>query len=158
MTACRALLAAAAAALAAASACHALARWAAGDLAALAREGRREAAMEQRLAASREVLQAKTAVVHDLIAGRLTLWEAARRFRELNPRLAGGGNADGIGPYRVVSGEEALWRSVLLWIENELHHHDGRAVAAPTLARLKAEYRGRFGREPEPSPAWLLEP
>jgi hypothetical protein len=145
----------------AAGACLALSLWyAAGDPrpSSLAREGRREDALDQRLTATREVLRDKTQVIKELIAGRLTLRQAAERFEELNARLAGGGDEDLIAPFQVASGEEALWRNALLWVENGLRHRRDQA-AAEVLARLRAEYRERFGHDPEPWPgAWPQPP
>jgi hypothetical protein len=139
----------------AAATCLSLLLWrAAGDtdLLALVWEGQREEALDQRLTASHRLLATKTGVVNELIAGRLTLPEAADRFRELSARVAGDGNDDMIGAYRVVSGEEALCHSVLLWAEAELRHGPDPSAAAAVLARLQAAYRERFGRDPGPMP------
>jgi hypothetical protein len=146
MTACRTLFVALAVAIAVASACLALARWAAVDLAAVLREGRREGVMYRRLAVSHRVIEDKTAVANDLIAGRVTLREAVARFRELNALVEGDGQ-DGVAPFRVARGEEAVWWNVLVWVRAELMHRPRRDAAV--LDRLKAEYRERFGHDPD---------
>jgi hypothetical protein len=150
MTARRTLLVAMAAALAA-TAVHlalALARWAAGDLETLVWEDRRAEAMDRQLVVSRRIIEGKLRVVAELIAGRLTLLGATGRFRELNA-LVEDDDRGVIAPYRVVTGEEALCRTVLTWVEAELWHEPDQA-AAPILARLKAEYRQQFGHDPVP--------
>ncbi len=142
-----------AAALAAASACLAVAlcRLGAGDLATLVREANRGEAMTRRLATTRRVSEGKHHVVAELIAGRITLREAAERFRELNA-LADDGNDDLIAPFRVVSGEEeALCRNVYFWTEAKLRHRR-EPGAAEILARLKTEYRQYFDHDPEQFP------
>jgi hypothetical protein len=113
-------------ALAAFMASLALARWAAGELADIAWADRRLEALDRRLAVSSRVGEAKGRVVNELIAGRLTLRQAADRFRELNAWLAPDGNEDLLGLFPVVTGEEAVWRNVLLW---------ARAVAGVHLRR-----------------------
>jgi hypothetical protein len=146
------------AALAADSAYLALARRTAGDLATLVREGWREGTIDRRLTVSQRMLQAKTEAVAEVIAGRMTLRETAARFRELNTLMDDGN--DGIGPYLVVSEEEPLWRNVLLWVRAELYQR-GDQDAGAVLPRLQAEYRERFGHDPDPGasprtipPAW----
>jgi hypothetical protein len=150
MTARRTLLVLTAAALAAASACLALAlaRRAAGDLETLVWEDRRAGAMDRRRAVSRRIIEGKTWVVAELIAGRLTLPEAAGRFRELHA-LVEDDDQGVLAPYRVVTGEEALCRTVLTWVEAELWYEPDQA-AAPIRARLQAEYRQQFGHDPVP--------
>jgi hypothetical protein len=157
MTARRTFLVALAAALAAAAVYLAFARWAAGDLAAIIWEGHRREAMDERLTVSRHVVEEKSWVVHELIAGRMTLREAACRFRELNATIKGDPNNDRLAPYRVVSGEEGLWRNVYFWAEVELYHR-GDPDADAVRARLSAEYRARFGHDPEPFPKASLRP
>jgi hypothetical protein len=136
----------------AAGACLAVLLWrAAGDanLRALAREARREEALGRRGAASQRVLEAKHQAVNELLAGRITLREAAERFGELNALVRDDNDAL-IGAFPVACGEEALCRNVLSWAEAECRHRPG---LAPALARLEEEYRRRFGRDPGPWPA-----
>jgi hypothetical protein len=118
-----------------------------GDLLTLAWEGQREGALDRHLAASCRVLDAKNRALAELIDGRITLREAATRFRELNAQLEKDGEW-GVIRFRVVSGEEALCRNVLAWAEAELWNHPDRSAPAEVLARLKAEYRQQFGHDP----------
>jgi hypothetical protein len=127
-----------------------LARWSAGDLMTLALQGQLDGALEQRLAACQRLTDGKARAAAELIAGRITLRQAAERFRELNA-LVDDGNDDVVGPYRVVSREEALWRNVLVWVRAELRQRRDQA-AAEVLARLGVEYRERFGHDPGPWP------
>ena len=127
-----------------------LARWSAGDLEVLVWQGQLDEALDQRLAACQRLMGGKARTAAELIAGRVTLRQAAERFRELNT-LVDDGHDDLIGPYQVVSGEEALWRNVLVWVQAELRQR--RDPAAPeVLGRLRAEYREHFGRDPQPWP------
>jgi hypothetical protein len=151
MTAPRTLPAVLGVALAAVAACLALTQWVPEDLLTLAQEVGREEALAQRLRAVRQFSEGKHQAAAELIAGRITLPEAAARFRELNSLVEGDGQ-DGIAPFLLASGEEALWRNVLHWVEAELYHRrDGGAAAV--LSRLRAEYRKQFGHAPPPWPA-----
>jgi hypothetical protein len=144
-------------ALVATSLSLALARWAAGDLATLVWEGRREEALAERLAASSRTLQEKAVVVENLIAGRVTLREAAGRFRELHDWVGDDPNNGILGPYLVMSGEEGLWRNVLCWVEAELRHRRDR-TPGEVLRRLLVQYRQQFGNATEPFPGFSLRP
>jgi hypothetical protein len=131
----------AAAGLATSSAClfFGLARWAAGDLNAIAWEARREEEMDRELAVVFRINAGKAQVVAEVIAGRCALREAADRFRELDPTRLGG---------LAFSGEEALWRGIYLDVKEEVYLRGPRA-AAEVLARLRAEYRQQFSHDPE---------
>jgi hypothetical protein len=151
MTAHRTLLFATVAALLAASACVALGRWGCGALPTLIWEGHREGALDHRLSASDRVLENKTRLVNDLIVGRTTLHEVALRFAELNGVLTSDGNDELVGAFQATSGEEGLCQNVLLWAENQLWHQRDQDAAA-VFSRLQAEYRDRFGHDPERAP------
>jgi hypothetical protein len=137
----------------AASACLALNHWVAVDLVNFFEAGQRVGPLDQRLSESREVIWAKNAVVNELIAGRLTLCQATERFRELHA-LVEDGNDEVVGPFQVVRGEEALCRNVLIWVRAELYHRS-RQEGDEVFARLRAEYRERFGYDPGPWPSPL---
>jgi hypothetical protein len=147
MTAYRTLFLALAAALVGASTYFLLGRPVAGDLLILTSETDLEEPLARRLESARRLSDGKHQIVAELIAGRIDLEKAAHRFEELNALMSGDGNEDLIGTYRVVRGEEALWLSVLAWVELELQQKGDRA-ADDVLARLSAEYRERFGRVP----------
>jgi hypothetical protein len=107
--------------------------------------------LARRLAAAQRFSAGKRRATAELIAGRITLQEAAEGFRELNARMGAGEGEEGVAPFPVAQGEEVVWRNVLLWVGNELDHRhdpDGGAV----LPRLRAEYRERFGQDPGPLP------
>jgi hypothetical protein len=125
-----------------------VARWGAGDLMALISQSQLDGPLEQRRAACRRLADGKSRAAAELVAGRITLRQAAERFRELNA-LVDDGNDDVVGPYQVQSGEEALWRNVLVWVRAELHTRRD-PNAAEVFARLEADYREQFGHDPEP--------
>jgi hypothetical protein len=126
-----------------------LARRATGDLAAVAREDARREPLDRNLAAVRRLSEDKHRVVADLIAGRVTLREAAGRFRELNATPVEDSNGrEVVPPFRAFAGEEALWRSVCFWVEVELGQQR-EPSAAGVRARLRAEFREQFGHDPE---------
>jgi hypothetical protein len=58
------------------------------------------------------------------------------------------GNEDLIGAFQVITGEEAVWRNVILWTVCELWHQTVRDAPA-VLAQLQADYREHFGRDAE---------
>jgi hypothetical protein len=122
-----------------------------GDLETLVLQGQRGEALDHRLAASNHVIGAKDKIIDELIDDRIRLGEAAARFQELNGLVSGDGNEDLIGVLPVVTGEEAVWRTVLLWAKWELWRQTDRDAPA-VLARLRAEYRKRFGQDPGPRP------
>ncbi len=128
---------------------HALARWCgrAGSW-QLARqlltEVRRGEALDARDDASRRYNAAKQAVTDEVIAGRLSLTEAAERFAECGDLLDG---QDGVlARYKGPAGEQELCGNVIVWVEATLPR--GSSELADVLAPLEAEYRQRFGAEP----------
>ena len=95
--------------------------------------GRRQALVVERIAA-------KNRVTAELIGGRLTLLEAAARFRDLNDipedcpdpyRQAFSGDSDG----------EKLCRQVIAWVAAEL-----RGRSSPLVECLEAELQDLLGR------------
>jgi hypothetical protein len=148
------LLVAMTAALAATSVYLALTRWAAGDLATLSREAGRAEAMNRRLAAARQLSEGKHRAVAELIVGRLTLRQAAERFGDLGA-LLDDGNDDVLGACQVLTGEEALFRSVYSWAVSELRDGPGSSAV---LDRLAKEYRQQFGHDPQPLPEYASLP
>jgi hypothetical protein len=113
----------------------------------LAREAGREEELARRLADAQRFSRGKHRMTAGLIAGRVTLRQAAERFQELDALLRSGEG----DPPPVPTGKEAVWRRVLVWVGNELYPRRDPEAAA-VLARLRAEYRERFGHDPEPLP------
>jgi hypothetical protein len=108
---------------------------------------RRGEELDRRLEVSLRRVHGKEAVVAALLAGRLTLPQAAALFRDLDEtlpdpsvprRLAAGGPADG----------ERLCRQVLTWAGGRAP--EGRTApgqAADVVARLEAEFQQLRGRD-----------
>ena len=136
-----------AAALVAAFAHLALAGRVAGDLLAFVRVTDHAEVLNGRLAVAQQFSGGKRQAAAELIAGRITLPQAVERFRELRALVEDGNGRDGVAPFLLVSGEEALWDSVLLWVEAQLGPRTDSG-ASKVLARLRAEYRERFGHDP----------
>jgi hypothetical protein len=81
-------------------------------------------------------------VVRQLIAGELTLPEAAARFKQLNEQMAA--RRDYFRErYPSLSAEEAACRQVILWAEVELRH-TAPERAAEVVRRLEAELEGHL--------------
>jgi hypothetical protein len=111
-------------------------------------EARRSEALAAREEASRRYNEAKQAVTGEVIAGRLSLAEAAERFALLNGLLDGDGAA--LAPYQGPVGEQALCANVIVWVSATLPR--GSSRLASVQARLEAEYRERFGAAPRGAP------
>jgi hypothetical protein len=114
----------------------------------LLRERRREEVLERRQRLLELSNKAKSGVAAEVIAGRVTLAEAVRSFRDIDNARDDGG--DVLGPLRRPATEEGVYLSVLSWVEAELR---GDPRAATVLAPLKEEYRRRFGDVPSPGPS-----
>jgi hypothetical protein len=110
------------------------------DPADLLREGYRDEALEQRLVVVRQVSAGKREVTAEVLAGRLTLREAAERFRQLNALLD-----NGTAPRAGTEEERCLY--VIYWAQGELPEQPGGAAV---LARLEEQYRREFGHAPGP--------
>jgi len=109
----------------------------------------REEQRGRRLAGQTEAAQERTAlkeaVVRRLLAGELTLLEAAARFKYLNENA--GTRRDYFRErYPALSAEEAACRQVITWVYVELNQ-TARDRAAATVARLEAELEGHLRSE-----------
>jgi hypothetical protein len=149
MTANRTLLVALAAGLAAAFAHFNLAGRTTGDLLTLVRALDFAEVLDGRMTVAQQFSMGKRQAAAELIAGRITFRQAVERFSQLHALVEDGNGRDGVAPFRLASGEEALWHNVLIWLENYQWHQPGPDSAA-ALARLRAEYRERFGHDPGP--------
>ena len=117
----------------------------------LLREWRRDEVVERRQRLLELSNKAKSGVVAEVIAGRVTLAEAVRSFWDINNAWDDDGG-DVLGPLRRPATEEGVYLCVLSWVEAELR---GDPRAAMILAPLKEEYRQRFGDVPSPGPSRL---
>jgi len=113
----------------------------------LLQESQREAALVRRTEAAWRCTQGKQRIAAEVIAGRVSLREAADRFRELNT-LLDDGNDDLLGTYQRPAGEEGLCRNVIVWVRGEVRRDPARAPQV--LSRLEKEFRDLFGRSPLP--------
>jgi hypothetical protein len=117
----------------------------------LLREWSRAEVLERRQRLLELSIKAKSGVVAEVIARRVTLAEAARSFRDINNAREGDGG-DVLGPLWRPATEEGVYLCALSWVEAELR---GDPRAATILAPLKEEYRQRFGDVPGPGPPRL---
>jgi hypothetical protein len=111
----------------------------------IARNLREQEALDREGEVVHRRMAAKRVVVADLAAERLTLLEAAARFRDLNAL-----SPDSLHYVRTcypgTTDEERLCRQVIAWTETELHER--RADDAErVVARLRAELGELLGRD-----------
>lgn len=107
-----------------------------GTLRALYREVQRGEALDswdERLRRSRE---AKARITTEVLAGRLSLAEAAEAFREVNETLKDDPDA-WVDPYRFADDEEAVFRTVIAWARSRAG--EGPEHQAAVVARLEEE-------------------
>jgi hypothetical protein len=90
--------------------------------------------------------QMKTEICRDLLAGRITLREAARRFDEL-PEPSDRLREDLRFQYPQGTDEERMCRHVLQWADDLTADEPGRA--AESHRRLRGEFQAAFGRPPD---------
>jgi hypothetical protein len=115
----------------------------------------RRETLEQHDEVIQRVSAGKHQVTAEVLAGRLTLREAAERFRQLDALLDDrAGEARGLAPRART--EEERCRYVLHWVASAGPEEPARA--ASVVARLEEEYRQRFGRDPEPPPTYPPAP
>ena len=112
----------------------------------LAQAVRRGEELDDRSEASRRSSEGKHRLAAELAAGRMTLREAAPRFRELNARFRDL-NSQVLRTYRGASDEERFCQYAIAWTKTELA---GKPEQTAVLARLRAEYRQDFGHDPAP--------
>jgi hypothetical protein len=106
---------------------------------AAVRSGQRREYLSRQHAVVLNRSRAKHAIIVDLLAGRLTLLQAGRQFKDLNetPITC----QDDYRPnFPGRTDEEKVCRQVLLWLENELHER-GRPQAEAIVQRFEDELR-----------------
>jgi hypothetical protein len=117
------------------------------DLLALAEEAGRDEELGRRSRVLVSALEDKCRLGDDLVAGRLTLREAADRFREIAARQDGG-TGRVLRAFPAASQDESFCRHALCYVEAECLRNP---ELAGVLAGLRAEYRQQFGHDSEPA-------
>jgi hypothetical protein len=107
----------------------------------IAREARRQEELDRIAEAHRRSNQGKWKVVNELIAGQITLREAAGRFRQVHQATAG-------LPSRLPEDDRTLCRLIVQWCRTAVQN-DPRCIEV--TARLEEEYRLLFPPEPVPA-------
>jgi hypothetical protein len=104
-------------------------------------ECERAAALEAEVSANRSLSEHKWAVVASLVAGRLSLAEAAEGLHQAEVTTHGDFRFVRRA-YEGLSEEEAAYRHAITWARCQLSHDP--ASATGVLARLQAEFEARF--------------
>jgi hypothetical protein len=107
-------------------------------------EEAREAELDRGLRAARQRIDAKWKVVRRLLAGELTLLEAAARFRDLNAEPADCPAQDS-HLWPSASPEERLCRQVIAWARAH-SRDDSSGAAGAVVDRLEAELAALLAR------------
>jgi hypothetical protein len=108
----------------------------------------RQEALAARDGAVLRVIEAKKEVVAGLIAGKLTLADAADRFAQLQG-LVDDGQDDVLGPYRgVPHGDVAVCDNVLAWARGALYGNPREGEVMARLARQKRDYLAAKAKGP----------
>jgi hypothetical protein len=102
-------------------------------------ELQRGEALSSRDEAVRRSREAKDRITAELLAGRMTLREAAQAFQEWNETLKDG-NDSWAGVYLVPGDEEAACRNVIVWAAKATDRDPERRDAV--VRRLEEELRG----------------
>ncbi len=112
----------------------------------LLREQWRHEALDRRDELARRCNEAKSAVVAELAAGRLTLAEAAIQFKQIQETMADDGVDAVLGPWQKPDGDQGVYLCVLSWCAAYLREDPTRSSVV--LPRLEQEYRQRFHTAP----------
>lgn len=106
----------------------------------LYRELQRGDSLDRRDERMRRCLEAKRRITAEVLAGRLSLEEAAEAFRESNA-AAQDGNEAWAGTYRTYDEDdaEAVYRNVIVWVRQSPSQGPERKAA--TIYRLEEELR-----------------
>jgi hypothetical protein len=109
-------------------------------------EARRTEALQYRMEMVAQSDEIKRDIIIELVAGRLTLREAADQFREAN-QMVENTDRELVADYQMPTTEEGLCRQVIAWVEGE------NSVLSPgevkdLLTPLVEEYESRFGPLP----------
>jgi hypothetical protein len=113
------------------------------ELSQLLFESRRSEALRLRSEMVTRNIDIKRTIVADIIAGRLSLREAAVRFQEANC-LVENNDPDLLPDYQIPATEEGVYQQVLAWMRSEVSSFPAEQ-AQLILAPLEKEYEARFG-------------
>jgi hypothetical protein len=108
-------------------------------------EAHRSEALLQRKDVIEESLSLKRAIVDEILAGRLTLREAALRFAEANEMIDNNDDPGFVAEYRLPTTQEGVCIQVLGWVRNGVCHMPPRE-AERILTPLENEFREIFGK------------
>ena len=113
------------------------------DLSWLLLELRRSEAMRIRNEMVTHHFEVKRTIVAEIVAGRLTLHEAAVRFQEAN-HLVENNDRDLLPDFQIPATEEGVSQQVLVWTRvavSSLPEEQAKRILTP----LEKEYEARFG-------------
>jgi hypothetical protein len=113
------------------------------DVSKLILESRRSEALRYRTEMVAHNIAIKRAVVAEIVAGSLTLHEAAARFDEAN-QLVENNDSDLLPDYQRPTTEKGVYQQVLAWMRAEAASLP-REKAERILAPLDKEYEAMFG-------------
>jgi hypothetical protein len=113
------------------------------DLSQLLFEWRRSEALRYRSEMVFHNIGVKDPIVADLVAGRLTLREAAVRFQEAN-HLVENNDPDLLPDFQIPATEQGVYRQVLGWVQTEVSSLPAEQ-AKRILTPLEKEYESKFG-------------
>jgi hypothetical protein len=113
------------------------------DLSQLLFESRRAEALRLRNEMVTHNLEVKRVIVADIVAGRLTLREAAVRFQKAN-HLVENNDPDLLPDHQIPATEKGVYQQVLAWMWAEVSSLPTEQ-AERILTPLEKEYESRFG-------------
>jgi hypothetical protein len=119
------------------------------DLSQLLFESRRSEAWRLRSEMVTRNIEVKRTTVVDIVAGRLTLHEAAVRFQEANC-LIENNDPDLLPAYHKPATEQGVYQQVLGWVRSEVSSLPAEQ-AKRILTPLEKEYESKFGSS---NPPW----
>jgi len=113
------------------------------DLSQLLFESRRSEALRYRSEMVIRNIEVKHAIIDEIVAGRLTLREAAARFQEAN-QLVENNNSDLWPDFPKPATEQGVYLQVLAWMRSEVPSLPAEQ-AKRILDPLEKEYESKFG-------------
>ena len=116
-----------------------------GDPISMQVERDREARLEEQFEELNARIAAKDRIADRLLAGEMTLAEAAAYFGRLYERA--GLRADALREYRGSSEGEILCRQVIAWVENKVRSEQSPEEAERVVRRLEAELRRHLAEQ-----------